>query len=235
VKRLPLLGLLLLTGCAGAQQGGGAPASGDAAAQLRVAAAAERSGQMDIALSLYAAALEAHPGNAEVAERFAAALLAAGEPNQARAVLAEARRRNPSNRALAQMEGRILLESGAPAQALAVFDSLLAGAPRDIGALNGRGVALDMLGRHAEARTAYLAARNADPSNPLWAGNLALSLMLSGCPETAEALLATAPRSPATAEWIARLQAMARGIVSGTDANLTNAMPRGQEPCPSLS
>lgn len=235
MKRLPLLGLLLLAGCAGAQQGAGGPAGGDAAAQLRVAAAAERSGQMDIALSLYAAALEANPGNAEVAERYATALLAAGEPNQARAALAEARRRNPSHRALAQMEGRLLLETGAPAQALAVFDSLLAGAPADVAALNGRGVALDMLGRHAEARTAYLAARNADPSSPLWAGNLALSLMLSGCPETAEALLATAPRNPATAEWIARLQAMARGIVSGTDRSLTNALPRGSEPCPSLS
>jgi Flp pilus assembly protein TadD len=235
MKRLPLLCFLLLAGCAGAQQGAGGSVGSDASAQLRVAAAAERSGQMDIALSLYASAAEAYPGNADVAERYAAALLSVGEPAQARAALAEARRRNPSNRTLAQLEGRVLLETGAPAQALAIFDTLLAGAPTDTTALNGRGVALDMLGRHAEARPAYLAARSADPSSPLWAGNLALSLMLSGCPETAVALLGNAPRTAATTDWINRLQSMARGLAAGTDTSLSNALPRGSEPCPNLS
>jgi len=235
VNRLKLLAFLLLAGCAGTQQDAGGSAGGDVAAQLRVAAAAERSGQMDIALSLYAAAADSNPGNPEVAERYAAVLLAVGEPAQARNALAEARRRNPSNRALAQLEGRTLLETGAAAQALAVFDALLAGAPRDAPAQNGRGVALDMLGRHAEARVAYLAARGADPGNPLWTGNLALSLMLAGCPEAADRLLAAAPRSAATADWLGRLQAMARGLVNGTETSLAAALPRGTEPCPNLS
>ncbi len=235
MNRAALAALLLLGACAGAPQGPGGAAGGDAAAaQLRVAAAAERAGQSDVALSVYAAAAEANPGHAEIAERHATLLLGLGAPGEARAALAEARRRNPGHAGLARLEGRILLETGEASQALALFDQILARAPRDGAALNGRGVALDLLGRHAEAREAYLGARATEPGNPLWAGNLALSLMLAGCPEVAEAVLAGVSRTAETAEWLAEMQGLARSLAAG-EGGLSAALPRGSTPCPAIS
>jgi Flp pilus assembly protein TadD len=236
VKQAALAALLLLGACAGTPPGAGSAggAGGDVAAQLRVAAAAERSGQDDVALSVYAAAAAANPGNPDIAERHAALLLRLGAPAEARAALAEARRRNPDHAGLARLEGRILLETGDAAQALAVFDRLLQAAPRDGAALIGRGVALDLLGRHTEARQAYLAARSLEPANPLWAGNLALSLMLAGCPETAEAVLAGASRTAETAQWLSEMEVLARSLAAG-QGGLAAALPRGSTPCPAIS
>uniref|UniRef100_UPI0022EB5332 tetratricopeptide repeat protein n=1 Tax=Falsiroseomonas oryzae TaxID=2766473 RepID=UPI0022EB5332 len=200
---------LILSGCATQQQ---ATTSPDAARHLRVAAAAERSGQPEMALNMYAAAFEAHPADPEVVSRFTAALVQNGQPQRARDVLAEARRRNPGNAALTQAEARTLLELGEAERALQLFDAHLRLAPRDVRSLNGRGIALDLLGRHAEARMAYRAARAADPDNAAAAGNLALSLVLSGCADAAVAVLEAAPRSGATAAWLGQVQGFARTV-----------------------
>jgi Flp pilus assembly protein TadD len=240
MRNVTLFAAALLAGCASFQPGS-APAPGaDAARQLRVAAAAERSGQMDVALSLYGAAYEADPANPEIAQRFSNALLSVNETMRAREVLVEARRRHPTDAALLQAEGRVLLELGEAEAALVLFEAQLARTPRDARALNGRGIALDLLGRHAEARASYLEARAVEPRNPLWSGNLALSLMLSGCHEQAEALLASAPRSTATNEWLGQMQGLARTLSpSGGPregaAELRAALPAGREPCPAIS
>ena len=229
---------LLVAGCAGTQQPG-ATSGTDAARNLRVAAAAERGGQLDVALSLYAAASEASPGDPEVASRHAAALLQAGEPQRALDALAEARRRHPSNQVLLQAEARARLEVGEPERALALFDEHLRTTPSDARSLNGRGIALDLLGRHAEARLAYRAARTADPRNPVSTGNLALSLMLSGCPEAAMALLEAAPRNASTTTWLGQMQGLARSLTPGgaTDpqaVSLRGVLPPAAEPCPAM-
>jgi Flp pilus assembly protein TadD len=224
-----------LGGCGAATQTQTDQPGGDLARQMRVAAAAERGGQFDVALQIYGAAAQANPGNAEVAVRHAALLLLVGNADAGLQALAEARRRNPNDTALLLMEGRALLELGRAPDALALFEQRLRGAPADSAALNGKGVALDMLGRHAEARAAYRAAHAADPRNPLWAGNLALSLILSGCPDQAVTLLEATPRSTGTEAWLTQLQTLARNLATPGAAippELRQAMPRSPAPCP---
>jgi Flp pilus assembly protein TadD len=208
----PLVGALVLAGCAA----GGAsrdPAE-SANRQLRVATAAERTGNFDMALQVYAAAYENNKTDPEVAARFARALLNTNNPDRARDVLAESRRRNPRDGQLLQTEARVLLEVGQAEQALALFDEHLRFSSRDARSLNGRGIALDMLGRHTEARAAYRAARAADPGSAVASGNLALSLMLTGCTEGAAAVAESAPRSVATSEWISQIKSASPGFAS---------------------
>jgi Flp pilus assembly protein TadD len=222
----PLFAALLLSACAG---GGhtGASSSVDVQRQLRVASAAERGGNTGMALQVYASAYQSHPGDAEVASRYGRMLLQTGDAERARDVLAEARRRNPRDPLLMETEARVLLEVGQAEQALALFDEILRWSRNEAKALNGRGIALDMLGRHAEARGAYRAARAADPQNPVFTGNLALSLMLTGCTEGAAAVLETTPRSVATSGWIGQIRGAAPGF-----ATLRGAA--GGDPCAGL-
>ena len=65
-------------------------------------------------------------------------------------------------------------------------------------ALNGRGVALDLLGQHVEAQRSYRTALAANPADIPTANNLALSLMLDGrAPEAVTILAALARRGGA--------------------------------------
>jgi Flp pilus assembly protein TadD len=139
-----------------------------------------------------------------------------------------------------QAEARALLELGEAASALALFDAHLQSAPSDARSLNGRGIALDLMGRHAEARMAYRGARLADPNSPVSAGNLALSLMLSGCADAAMSVLESAPRNAVTSEWLGEMQGLARTLLpsGGADPNaaaLRRAMPPAAEPCTATS
>jgi Flp pilus assembly protein TadD len=237
MRGLVLAGALavLLGGCGATTQNQTEAAGSDLSRQLRVAAAAERGGQIDVALQIYTGAAQANPGNAEVAARHAGLLMLVGNPDAALQALAEARRRNPDDTALLLMEGRALLELGRAPDALALFERRLRSAPADSAALNGKGVALDMLGRHADARAAYRAAHAADPRNPLWAGNFALSLILSGCPAQAATLLEATPRGADTGPWLSQLQTLARNLATPgatVPPELRQAMPASPEPCP---
>ncbi|WP_315756790.1 MULTISPECIES: tetratricopeptide repeat protein [unclassified Bradyrhizobium] len=64
--------------------------------------------------------------------------------------------------------------------ALAIFTSVLTSDPENIPALNGLGVALDMLGRHDEAQTAYRQVLAIAPADMIASNNLGLSLTLTG-------------------------------------------------------
>jgi tetratricopeptide (TPR) repeat protein len=74
----------------------------------------------------------------------------------------------------------VRLRTGAAEQALELFDRVLTRRPTDADALDGRGVALDLLDRPAEAQQAYLAARAVAPADLRIAGNLAFSFLLEG-------------------------------------------------------
>src|SRR5512140_1636014 len=64
--------------------------------------------------------------------------------------------------------------------ALAIFTSVLTTDPENIPALNGLGVALDMLGRHDEAQDAYRQVLAIAPADMIAGNNLGLSLTLAG-------------------------------------------------------
>lgn len=229
-----LAALLGLAACAAPPPQTSEGAGGEIARQLRVAAAAERSGQYDVALSVYAAAAQANPGEPEIATRQAQAMMQVGNPQAALQALAEARRLHPTHVGAAQAEGRALIELGRAQEALALFDGLLRNSPSDANSLNGRGVALDLLGRHPEARATYRQAQAADPNNQLVVGNFAMSLILAGCPDQALRLLESTPRTTATQAWLSQMQGFARSLaVPSADLTpeLRAAMPAARDGC----
>jgi hypothetical protein len=88
-------------------------------------------------------------------------------------LLAEARRRHPGDSALMMMECRKLLELARAPDAPALSERRLRSAPADAAALNGKGAALDMLHRHAEAQAAsLLEAAPRTPQTQAWPAQL---------------------------------------------------------------
>lgn len=150
------------------------------ATRLRVAEAAENSGNWDMAASLYLAAATAEPGRADIQARLASALARGGNLPRAEEVLNRALERHPNDAALNIQLGRLRLRTGAAEQALTVFDRVLQRQPNNADALDGRGVALDLLDRPSEAQQAYAAARAIAPNDLRIASNLAFSLLLEG-------------------------------------------------------
>jgi Flp pilus assembly protein TadD len=202
----------------------------DTGSRMRVAAAAEASGQMDVALSMYGAAAAREPNNAEAQARFAAALMRSGNPAQAEQVLAAAVQRLPNDRVLLLQLGRLRLRGGAAGEALNLFDRVLATESRNVPALDGRGVALDLMGRHPEAQESYRRAQAIDPNSISVANNLGLSLLLDGRPDEARAVLEPlARRADATQRVTANYaislaatgdEAAARSVLGDPEADL---------------
>jgi Flp pilus assembly protein TadD len=185
-RNAPLL--LIATLAAGCAQPDGVR-DPDANSRMRVAATAEASGQTDVALSMYGAAAAGDPNNAEAQARFAAALARAGNRAQAEQVLAAAVERRPNDNRLLLELGRMRLRSGSAGEALGLFDRILAREGRSVPALDGRGVALDLMGRHPEAQDSYRRAQAIAPDSVSVANNLGLSLLLDGRPDEARAVL----------------------------------------------
>lgn len=87
--------------------------------------------------------------------------------------------------------GRAQLARHEAEPARATFADVLTAAPTSAPALNGLGLALDMLGRHDEAQTAYRQALANVPDDIVARNNLGLSLTLSG--RYSEAIAALQP------------------------------------------
>jgi Flp pilus assembly protein TadD len=192
VRFAPLLAAVALAACA-TTEGVRDP---DVASRMRVASAAEAAGQMDVALNMYGAAAAGDPNNADAQVRFAAALRRAGNHAQAEQVLAAALERRPNDRTILLTLGRVRLQRGQPGEALAMFDRVLASDARSVPALDGRGVALDLMGRHPEAQESYRRAQALAPESISVANNLGLSLLLDGRPDEARAVLEPLARRP---------------------------------------
>lgn len=210
---------LALAGCASAPSpdAAGAPSASDArqaerlvraaqamrgmnddgrAARLALRAAEAAPGRTD--LWLYAAALAERAGDRDGADRArgTAALLGSRDPE---ALLALGR--------LRLGEGRF--EEAARAFAAAA-ERLPADDPR--GPL-GRGVALDRMGRHADARRLYGAILARAPDSAAARSNLGLSLILSGQAGQGLGMLrALAARDPAYARNLAEAETLAEAL-----------------------
>ncbi len=219
----PLLLLPLLLGCNRLQ----APPSGQAGAEsrLRLAAAAEAGGQGELALSLYAGAAANDAGNAEAQARYADALARAGQLEQAQQVLGRALGRQPEAPGLLLALGRTRLRAGAAAPALEAFDRLLRLKRDHVQALAGRGVALDLLGQHAEAERSHRAALALLPESEALGNNLAMSLLLAGRAAEAVAVLEPLAQRPGAAPRVAVNLAMAQAAAGRPDARPEGVAP----------
>ncbi|WP_191058674.1 tetratricopeptide repeat protein [Geminicoccus harenae] len=218
--RPALAGLLclLVAGCTVSEQ----PAlqEPDTASRMRVASVAEANGQPGVALSIYAIEAGNRPDDPQAQARYAAALIRAGGIAQADEVLSQALASMPDAPALLIQSGRIRLLSGSP-QALGLFERALVAAPNHAEALSGKGMALDLAGRHAEALPWHAAATKAAPSDLAIGNNYALSLMLVGRPDEAIpilALLAQRPEAPARVMNNLALAYAAAGHLSAAQA-----------------
>ena len=158
-------------------------------ARLRVAFAAENSGNVGFARSMYAAAAAEGAGDRTIGLRAAAGLARSGGPADAMAVLDGLTRSWPKDLEARRMLGTLQIMNGLPGEAHRSFSTILAARPDDDDARINLGVALDMLGHHPEARVLYRAVLAKTPSDPRVANDLALSLLLSGQRAEAGAVL----------------------------------------------
>ena len=161
----------------------------DPAALTRIASAAEQAGDFGSAGLFYRRAADLQPDAADAQVALARLLAEQGRTDEAIGALQAAHARDPANPALAATLGRMLVVAHRPEAALLVFQEGLTAAPGSPSLLIGQGVALDAVGQHAAAQTAYRQVLAKDPDNVPARNDLALSLALSGELQDSIALL----------------------------------------------
>ncbi len=183
----------------------------------RVALAASESGDHATAINLYRKQSAAYPNKIEPVLALGHALLAAGAADEAlpafqRAVVLDS----------GSLEGHLGIGRACLAlrrldEATAAFDTVLARQPRNTRALNGKGVAADLAGRHTDAQNLYLSGLEIAPDDRALWNNLGLSLTFSRqYRDAVEILTRVATEVGATARMRQNL-ALALGL-SGQDA-----------------
>lgn len=190
ISRVILAGLatLMLAGCSSVlgNRASEVPAdaragdSGSAASTVRLARASRNAGDFASAVNLYRAAVSADPQDAELEVELGDTLVDAGSYDDAINVFNHVDAKSPARVPALLGLMRVELALNEATRALAYADAAKALAPADNKVLIGRGVALDMAGRHGEAQQSYRAVITADPHDLAARNNLALSLALTG-------------------------------------------------------
>jgi Flp pilus assembly protein TadD len=176
----------LLAGCA---QGDGQQPSLNAVSRLRVAAAAEASGDRDMAVAMYSAAAAQAPGNTPTQLVCAEGLARNGKIEDAAALLSRRLESTPQDPDVLGTLGAIQVLAGQPSQAVQTLAMVLRSKPNDVKALTNEAIAFDVMRRHELAQPLYRQALALAPGDPAISNDLALSLMLSGQPEEARRVL----------------------------------------------
>jgi Flp pilus assembly protein TadD len=158
--------------------------------RLQVAEAAEGAGERELAIQMYLTAAASGPQDDKLLLRCAEALTRLDKIAEARQILIDRLRETPKQPDLIRALGLLYLVAGQPAKAVAEMDKLLAQSHQDVRALVDKAVALDLLGRHGEAQRIYREVLKGAPNDPAVRNDLALSLMLEGKIQEAEAQLA---------------------------------------------
>jgi Flp pilus assembly protein TadD len=175
---MAILTCLFISGCASGEVAKSNQMS--AVAREHVAAAAEASGDTALALSMYAAAAEEAPRDAAAQLRYADILMRNGKVPEARKQLAGAIAGSNDPTAIRLGLGALDVLCDQPADGIAAFDGVLASDPNNVRALVDKAVALDIMGRHADAQPLYRRAQVVAPDDAAIANNLALSIALGG-------------------------------------------------------
>lgn len=222
---LALAGALVLAGCATGATG---PATRSASSQqvqaqsslqaiLRLAARTESSGNLAAARELYRKAAAKYPDAPAARLGLARITYKAGEPAPAAELYRDALGLAPQSWAARYGLGKSLLSSDRPEAALKHFDRLIARKEKDHRPYLAKGVALDLLGRHAEAQQAYNAGLEAAPRNVALRNNLGLSLALAEKHKEALRVLEETARDPKAGPRTRQNLALVYGLAGEMD------------------
>jgi Flp pilus assembly protein TadD len=173
----------LLAGCSSQHEGQQHALTAES--RLRVADAAEASGDKQTALSMYAAAANDSPNDTQMQLRSAEGLARNGNLEDASAILTRRLKATPHDADLQRTLGAIQVMSGEQARAILTFTDVLASKPDDVKAMVNKAVALDLLHKHDLAQDLYRKALAETPDDLTINNDLALSLLLSGHQEEA--------------------------------------------------
>ena len=161
----------------------------DPDARLRLAEAAQASGDAELAVSMYQAAAAAAPDNINLQLRCATGLSRNGRTSAARDLLIQRLKAHPRDSDLLRGLAAIYVVSGQISPAMNQLDNALAARPGDSNALLDKAVALDLQGRHADAQRQYREILARTPGDPIVSNDLAVSLMIEGRTREAQAVL----------------------------------------------
>ncbi len=153
---------------------------GKAGSTLRLARASRGANDFASAINLYRQALQADPQNAQIQLELAETLVDAGSYDDAIYAFNQIPANSPVHAEALLGLMHVELALNEPVKAVSYADAAMAAAPQNPKVLVGRGVALDMAGRHAEAQQSYRSVIAADPHDVAARNDLALSLALTG-------------------------------------------------------
>lgn len=227
---LCVLAIVPLAGCGGSSLRDSLPSPseglkqiepGDTGPSLRFARAARDSGDLASAIRLYRTLAGMKSTAPEVKVEYGEVLLTAGMPDDAIDVFSEVTTGPSAHLGALLGLTKAHLTLGEPAKALEYADQALALAPSDERVLVDRGVALDSVGRHAEAQASYRALLATTPRQVSARNNLALSLAVTGQYDEAVALLTPLVRSSSATPRIRENLALIYGLMGDADRAAT--------------
>jgi Flp pilus assembly protein TadD len=214
-RPLLLLCALGLSACAGvpgpATSHAPEPLNDKARIQVRLADSTRDACNYASAATLYKAALDNAPDDPRILLALGEAQTGSGQFDAAAETYRRVTAHDAGNIEARIGLGRIAMQLRRADQALAEFDAALARGS-DSRARIGRGVALDTLGRHAEAQTEYRAVLTESPNHRVALNNLALSLALTGNLAEAEKLLVPLADGPASTPRFRQNLALVYGL-----------------------
>jgi Flp pilus assembly protein TadD len=196
------------------------------ATALRLADAAYAKGDFNMAAQLYFRAAELQPENGTVMVKLGFALFKTGGAQDAEKIFRATLAAEPKNADAMRGLAHSLVMQGKAGQALPLYRQAIAAQP-DARIYAGLGAALDMVGKHHEARAAYAAGLKLAPDDFSLKNNLALSYAMSGDTAKARGILSDMsddPAAPKKRESIAALQTTVAKA----------AVPPRKQPAPTL-
>jgi Flp pilus assembly protein TadD len=191
--------------------------SGDAGSVLRLARATRQAGDVTTAIRLYKG-LAANPSVAPaILVEYGDVLMEAGFPDDAIEAYSRVGVGSPAHLPALLGMARAQLKLGDPTAALTYLATAADVAPRDPRVLVDKGVALDTLGRHAEAQASYRAALSITPEHVAARNDLALSLAITGQFPEAIALITPLARSSSATPRTRENMALIYGLMGDSD------------------
>lgn len=176
LRRAALAALLLAPGCSTFSRLTERGLTTDS--RMHVAEVAEAGGDTDTALSMYSAAVRNDPKSPSAQIGYARALARQGRLEQARQSLQLALKAAPTQPDLQREYAALDVMAGNVEDAHKRLERLTTAKGRDPDAMIDAGVALDLLGRSAEAREMYARALRLRPGDVAASNDLAMSHLL---------------------------------------------------------